>query len=977
MPLITMIFTDVVESSATKRDASFGRDNRERDRAYLEKVQTPHFELVRECCRAHGGREVSTMGDAFFLVFDDPTEAIRCAVNIQQKLTENTIQTPQGALRLRIGVHSGFPEYFEGSWHGTDVDTAARVEATATASQILMSSRTYELVRQMTDVKFRSRGEFALKGVDRMALWEVDWDGKGPRRTAIPPLAAGRRRQRSLQFAGVVAGTLVLVASGIYLYRSYKVGHVIMPTQARPAVAVMDFKNLGKPDVEWLSNALSEMLSTELGSTDALRTVSPDEVSVTKADLAVTIVPAFNSATLSKIRRILHSEYVISGAYVAAGNQPNDPIHIDVHVQDADSGETISSFAEDGTIGTLQEVLRKAGAELLARLGVQNTQASANPKATPALPSDPEALRLYSEGLAKLRVFDALGARDLLQRSVALAPDFALPHFGLARAWKLLGYDQQARDEAKKAVELSANLPAQDQRSIEAEYHELSAQWDQAIAIYQALWVLYPDEPSYGLALANAQTSAGNGQEALATLEKLGSEPQMKDDPRVDLSVALAAESLSDVHKQRDAAESAAEKAKRQESRLLAAQAYWQLCSAYYGLGEFEKGEAACNSSSSSAPFDDEIKARTETVLGNIMLAQGHSTEAMEMRKQALDTARKIGSQKDVIGALINLANLMDTEGNSSDARKSYEEAIAIARDIGDKQQLATLQFDLAGNYLTQGDYPQADQLYHQSLQNAREIGDQGGIASALQTLGLLSFQLGNLPDARRNVDEALKISQSSDLEDIEGLSLGTLGDIQLAQADLSGARKSYEGSLKLFMQRGDQPEAAGTHTSLAKLELEGGNAAESEKLARQAIEELQSGNLVDYQADAAGALAGALLAQDKVAEAQAEINTALGIAAQDRAVRLHLALIAAQVKARNGKVAEAQQSLEGSLREATELKLVGLELEIALARAEAKREADPKAASADLRAVEAEAKGKGYLLIAAEAARQLQSSAK
>ncbi|MGA9250412.1 MAG: hypothetical protein WBV87_19360, partial [Candidatus Acidiferrales bacterium] len=267
--------------------------------------------------------------------------------------------------------------------------------------------------------------------------------------------------------------------------------------------------------------------------------------------------------------------------------------------------------------------------------------------------------------------------------------------------------------------------------------------------------------------------------------------------------------------------------------------------------------------------------------------------------------------------------------------------------------------------------------LYHQSLQNAREIGDQGGIASALQTLGLLSFQLGNLPDARRNVDEALKISQSSDLEDIEGLSLGTLGDIQLAQADLSGARKSYEGSLKLFMQRGDQPEAAGTHTSLAKLELEGGNAAESEKLARQAIEELQSGNLVDYQADAAGALAGALLAQDKVAEAQAEINTALGIAAQDRAVRLHLALIAAQVKARNGKVAEAQQSLEGSLREATELKLVGLELEIALARAEAKREADPKAASADLRAVEAEAKGKGYLLIAAEAARQLQSSAK
>lgn len=972
-----MVFTDVVESSAAKRDISLGRDNRERDRAYLDQVQTPHFELVRECCRAHGGREVSTMGDAFFLAFDDPTQAVRCAVNIQRQLAENTIPTPRGALRLRIGIHSGFPEFFQDSWHGTDVDTASRVEAAATANQILMSSRTYELVRQMTDVKFYPRGEFALKGVDRTALWEVAWDTKGPRRMALPPLEVSRRRKRNLRIAGAIAVTLLAVTTGVYLYRSYESGHLIMPTRPRPAVAVMDFKNLAKPDVEWLSNALPEMLSTELGSTDALRTISPDDVATTKADLAIIIVPAFNSATLAKIRRILHSEYVISGAYVAMGNQPNDSIHVDIHVQDADSGETIASFGEDGTIGTLHEVLRKAVADVLPRLGVRAQQASGNPDTAAALPSDPEALRLYTDGLARLRAFDALGARDSLQRSIALAPDFALPHFALARAWKLLGYDEPARNEAKKAVELSSNLPPRDQRSIEAEYHELNSQWDQAIAIYRSLGVIYPDEPNYALLLANAQTSAGKGQQALGTLAALAKEPQMKDDPRVDLYVALAAESLSDVHKQRDAAESAAEKATQQESRLLAAHAYWQLCSAYYALGEFQKGESACNASSSAAPFDDEIKARTQTVLGNIMLAQGHNTEAMEMRQQALDTARKIGSQKDVIGALVNLANLVDQEGNSSGARKDYEDAIEIAREIGDKQQLATLQFDLAANYYTQGEYSAAAALYHQSLQNAQEIGDQGGIASGLQSLGLLSFELGDLSDARKNVDQAIKISQAADLQDLQALSLGTLGDIQMAQADLSGARKSYEASLKLSLQRGDQAATASARTSLARLSLEQGNAEESEKLARQAIEELQSGGLVDYRADAAGALAGALLAEDKVADAQAAINNAMGIAAQDRTVRMSLAIIAAQVRARNGKTAEAQESLNATLREATQLKLIGFELEIELARAETKRGADPKAASTDLRAVERDAKGKGYLLIAVKAARQTQSSAK
>src|SRR5580704_7292760 len=117
MPLLTIVFTDVVASSATKRDVSLGRDNRERDRAYLEKIQKRHFSLIRDSCRAHEGREVSNMGDAFYLTFDEPVEAVRCAIDIQKRLAADPIETPMGPLRLRIGVHSGFPEAFEGGWH--------------------------------------------------------------------------------------------------------------------------------------------------------------------------------------------------------------------------------------------------------------------------------------------------------------------------------------------------------------------------------------------------------------------------------------------------------------------------------------------------------------------------------------------------------------------------------------------------------------------------------------------------------------------------------------------------------------------------------------------------------------------------------------------------------------------------------------------------------------------------------------------
>ncbi len=234
MPFLTIVFTDVVQSSATKRDVSLGRDNRERDRTYLEKIQTRHFSLVRECCSTHHGREVSTMGDAFCLIFDDPIEAVRFSAELQKRLTAEPIDTPRGPLRMRIGIHSGFPEAFEGGWHGTDVDTAARIESTATERQILLSSRTYELVRHMTDVKFHPRGEFALKGLEDTRLWEVDWDAKGPRPTAVPPLSSMPSGKRTLLVLGAAAAVL-FAAGAAYFFRTMQKQPITMIQPANVA----------------------------------------------------------------------------------------------------------------------------------------------------------------------------------------------------------------------------------------------------------------------------------------------------------------------------------------------------------------------------------------------------------------------------------------------------------------------------------------------------------------------------------------------------------------------------------------------------------------------------------------------------------------------------------------------------------------------------------------------------------------------
>jgi class 3 adenylate cyclase/tetratricopeptide (TPR) repeat protein len=982
MPLLTILFTDVVESTATKRAISLGRDTRERDHAYLEQVQSPYFALVRQCCQSHGGKEVTTMGDAFYLTFENPVDAVRCSVQIQQRLAESPIHTPLGPLRVRIGIHSGFPEFFEGSWHGADVDTAKRVESAASDRQILLSGRTYELVRQMTDVKFHACGEFALKGVERISLWEADWDNTGPRKTAASPLPSEARRKFALTGLSVLAALVLIVVALGYWERSRSTSQkhaegeepLAPAMKPRRSVAVFGFKNLTTQGVDWLSGALSELLSTELAAGEQLRTIAGEDVTRTTADLSLHPMPSYSKETLLRVRKILGSDFVIAGSYVTTGSRPPDAIRLDVRLQDAASGETVAAFQEAGTVGALSALLKKVASDLRTKLGVQEPTSTQSSQASAAVPADPEAMRLYSEGLTKLRTFDALGARDSLDRAVAREPKLAVAHAALANSWQLLGYDLKAQDEAKKAFDLSANLSPEDRRSIEGRYRQLTSEWDKAIVIYRSLWEVFQDEPSYALELAKVQTAAGKGQDALATLAELRKLPHMDEDPRVDLARAFAAESLSDVKQQQSAAATAAEKASRQGSRYLAAQAYWQQCVALNAMGELQKATTACQQSAVAAPFAPQIEARTKTVEASILLAQGQPAEALELRRQALDTARKIGSQKDVIGALMNIANIQATRGQTAEALKDEREAIGIAREIGDKQQLLTLENNLASDLETEGSYQQAKALFEDSLKTARDIGDQGGISMALLNLGALSLQTGDPSFAEQQIRQALDISERANLQSNTAFGFDYLGDVQVAKGEFADARRSYEHTLKLFTDAGDQPNIAGTHLSLAKLALEQGKPADAESLARQAIQGFEAGKLPDIEADALGTCARALILQGKLQDARSELANAARLGVQDRMIRISLAITAARLKTRIGKLAEARQDLDSLLKESKEKNLVGLQLEIRLALAEIDASSESKQKKASATALEHDARNSGYLLVATKAG-HLQAS--
>src|SRR6059036_622197 len=109
---VTFLFTDI--EGSTKLLHELGD-------AYADAL-AHHRRILRDAFEAHGGVEVDTQGDAFFVAFPTAPGALRAADHACRKLAE-------GPIRVRAGVHTGTPHITDEGYVGVDVNRAARIAA--------------------------------------------------------------------------------------------------------------------------------------------------------------------------------------------------------------------------------------------------------------------------------------------------------------------------------------------------------------------------------------------------------------------------------------------------------------------------------------------------------------------------------------------------------------------------------------------------------------------------------------------------------------------------------------------------------------------------------------------------------------------------------------------------------------------------------------------------------------------------------
>lgn len=218
--LTTVVMTDIVGSTA--HAAELG------DTDWRELLQH-HHALIRAALRRHGGREMDTAGDGFFVVFDAPAAAVAFVLEIAQDVGKLGVE-------IRAGVHVGEVEQMAAKVTGITVVIASRIMANASAGEVLVSSTVRDMAAG-SGLRFDDRGVRQLKGVP--GEWRVYAVGRaeaealetGGTATAVERRAAAVRRAQArpiwqrrprIVAAAVVGLALIVATSGLLIWKPWQ-----------------------------------------------------------------------------------------------------------------------------------------------------------------------------------------------------------------------------------------------------------------------------------------------------------------------------------------------------------------------------------------------------------------------------------------------------------------------------------------------------------------------------------------------------------------------------------------------------------------------------------------------------------------------------------------------------------------------------------------------------------------------------------
>jgi predicted ATPase len=822
---VTFLFTDVVGSTRLLDELGAER--------YAEALAA-HRRALREAFAAHGGVEVDTQGDAFFVAFGSAPEALAAAGDAQAALA-------QGPLSVRMGVHTGTPLVSPDGYVGLDVHRAARIAAAAHGGQVVISSTTAALAPD----GLRDLGEHRFKDLSAPErVWQLG-------HAEFPPLKS--------------------------LYRTN------LPTPATPFLGREDelaavTELLTRPDVRLLTlTGPGGTGKTRLALQAAAEAADAFPDGITWVSLAPLRDPALVGAT--------------TASALGVAERPDEPL--DQSLRQAVAGKRLLLLLDNAEhllpdVATDVSELAAAGPSILVTSRERLRVAGEHAYGVPSL-AKRDARRLFAARARQIdesfvetpAVADLCGQLD----NLPLALELAAARISLFSAEQLLerlanrldllkgGRDADPRQATLRAtIDWSYELLDEEERRLFAalavfvggctfEAAEQVAQADPDIlqSLIDKNLVRRRDAERAGRywMVATIHEFAAERLQQLADVDELRrrhaaffasflerADPYVRHGPDQQAWCSRVADDYNNV---RAAIDFGIDRAPELAARLIGNVAFFLWLRG--GFAEAATWVDACLASAYAL-----TPARLTRVhecgsvvwlrLGDIAKASRHADEAYRIAASA-------GDDRGKANALRERGKSAAARGETEAIHAIYTELETVAASVGDAWNAAIALNNLGDLALREGDWLQVVDRCRRSSEIRRSMGDVWGSALATLNVAEAQLELGDLAAAARSLHTALEdgdavgattiIAGGLDCSAVLATALGRtvdatrlLGAGNRLHEDLGGAREgNYEAAV---MARTTESLAASLATEVFERELEVGRALSLEEAIELAL---------------------------------------------------------------------------------------------------------------------------------------------
>jgi eukaryotic-like serine/threonine-protein kinase len=689
-----------------------------------------------------------------------------------------------------------------------------------------------DIVSKCLEIEPAQRYQSARAIIDDLEAWKV-----GASRGKIIPTSRrikyAPRYQKWLAAAVVVA---ILGGAG-YAFRD-KVSLTIPGKSAAPvqpiSLAILPFHNASTDlSLDWIGPSLSDMLSTDVGQSAHLRTVSSDRLHQILKDLRIPANSDFDPDSLRHLAEFSNADILVWGRYAKFGDQ----IRIDATLEDLKHDrraplkiEAASEKDIPGTVDQLAELIRK---NLSVSSGVLKEL-----KASSFQPTSKSvgALRDYNQSMQLQRDGKNLDAVKALQDAIKEDPQFALAYSRLAATDSELGYDSDAEKYSRRALELSQQLPLAEKYLIEANHARVMKDNKKAVAAYENLSKTFPDNADVEYDLGSLYADKGDYDKAreqfsnilksdpknIKALWKMGVVEISKDNPQAAIEPLNQGLSL-------------AVQVDNPEQKALLLQAM----GVSYRL--MNKPQEAMSNYQQSMEISrklglQRILASNLSEMAQVQNTLGKTKEALDSLNQSLQILHDIGMKKEIGDALISRGFLFETWSQYDKALQDYKDALQVERDADDENYQAICLNNIGGVYLAKGDTDNALTYLQQSLQLRQKLNDPEYIAETLSALGDTYGATGEYDKALSSFMSALDVSRKANNARGAAMESEQIGQVLLYQGRFGAAVSATEDAVKGYRAIGSRGrEMVESLADLADTLVQAGRSDESAKLLEEA----------------------------------------------------------------------------------------------------------------------------------------------